>query len=35
MVSVDNNHKYAKFWKQHPRLLLGISLPTSHTYIGG
>lgn len=35
MVSVDNNHKYAKFWKQHPRLLLGIRLPTSHTYIGG
>ncbi len=35
MVSVDNSPKYAKFWKQHPRLLRGISLPDSHTYIGG
>jgi membrane peptidoglycan carboxypeptidase len=35
MVSVDNNKKYAKFWKAHRGLLRGIVLPKSHTYIGG
>lgn len=35
MISVDNGPRWTKYWKQHRRLLGGISLKYSHTWLTG
>ncbi|MDR1791367.1 MAG: transglycosylase domain-containing protein [Propionibacteriaceae bacterium] len=35
VLSVDNNQRFKSFWKSHSRLLGGVTLPSSGTYISG